>query len=228
MIRLLSFDFWNTLVSPNPEYSKHRLALLSAFTGLDPEQAKAAYLRVKRNADTLAEVTGTSFSSYNIFRMFMHEANQPLNSEEIWRLHDRVQTLALSHPPIALPATIDALKAVRDEGYALGLVSNTNFITGTTLRSVISAWGVEFDTMVFSDEEDSSKPNARLFCKMLNGYRGPPIHAYEVMHIGDHKVCDYAGAISAGFAGYHLADVADLAPYLLKYYTTPAMESANA
>ena len=227
MIRHLSFDFWNTLVSPNPKFSEARTAFLSALTGLSPEDTKAAYLRVKRNVDMLAEVTGTAFSSYNIFRMFLRECNLPLDTDKVWTLYEGLQKLALEYPPMPAPCIVEALKRVQIEGYTIGIVSNTNFISGATLRLVIAEWGITFDSMVFSDEHPWAKPNPNLFSQ-INFDRRESVHKYEIMHIGDHPICDYDGAVRHGFKAYHVEDLTKLPAHLHSRFVTPVMESTHA
>jgi len=191
----ISFDFWNTLVVFNPDFSKARPQAMSEITGQPVENCLVTYKKVKRYLDVIAEVTGVAFTSIEVFNLFMRELGVAPSSQMAHALYTRIGELALAMPPLVLPETIDGLRRLTDSGLTISITSNTNYISGRFLRDIIRDWGVDFHHMLFSDEEGCSKPSMDMFDKIIDqtGYKPS-----DIVHIGDHPVCDGEGAQRAG------------------------------
>jgi putative hydrolase of the HAD superfamily len=79
----------------------------------------------------------------------------------------------------------------------VGLVCDTGFSPGTTLRKIMDANGIasHFDSFSFSNETGYLKPRIETFNRVLNDLR---IHPEEAVHIGDLEHTDIAGAKKMG------------------------------
>lgn len=193
----LSLDFWNTLAVYNPAFSAGRLEALSGQMGTPPEETRSHYVTIKREVDRVAEAEGRSCSSTEVFRRTLSRGRRRVTDEIVRRVHDEVQHLALDHPPRFNRGTIDTLMEARRRGVSISVTSNTNFVTGETIREILRRAGVPFAFGLFSDEHGHAKPSPVFFRAMLD--RLPA--ATRVVHLGDHPVCDAEGATRAGIEG---------------------------
>jgi len=199
MIRHLSFDFWNTIGVFNPLFSAARVAHFAQVMGVDEATAKAHYVFVKRFVDRQAEETGGSYDALAIFLMTLRRVNPEASEADAAESLATVQKLALDNPPIIAPHTVSAISRMREQGCTTSITSNTNFVTGVTLRQVLDRAGVVYDFGLFSDELPYSKPSPLMFGEVR---RRVPSHV-EILHYGDNQICDVQGATSAGMTGIY-------------------------
>ncbi|HZT07133.1 MAG TPA: HAD-IA family hydrolase [Chloroflexota bacterium] len=93
------------------------------------------------------------------------------------------------------PDVPDALRALQERGYRMGIVSNWE----SRLMSLCAAHGIAdaFDFAVVSELEGYVKPHARLYRRALELAGVPP---ERVVHVGDKVREDVGGAASVGIA----------------------------
>jgi putative hydrolase of the HAD superfamily len=108
-------------------------------------------------------------------------------------------------PVVYSPVTIEVLQHLKQRGdCSLGILSNTGFIKGQTLRKVLVKLGLAdfFNFQIYSDEEGMSKPNPKLFNlivqKVKDCNKPKQISLTDIIHIGDNPAADIAGANDAG------------------------------
>ena len=99
-----------------------------------------------------------------------------------------------------------ALQSMRDAGYRLAVLSNTE----SNLRDRIAAAGIEpfFETLVISAEVGSEKPDRVIFDEALRRMAVAPERA---IHVGDFYSIDVVGARNAGITPIML-DARGLSP----------------
>jgi HAD superfamily hydrolase (TIGR01549 family) len=99
-----------------------------------------------------------------------------------------------------------ALQRLRDAGFRLAVVSNTE----SSLRDRITQAGLDrfFETLVISDEVHSEKPDAGIF---LEGLRRMDVTPDRAVHVGDFYSIDVVGARGVGITAV-LLDAKDLSP----------------
>ena len=123
------------------------------------------------------------------------------------------------------PDASETLSSLRASGRKLGLITNGSVrMQGDKIHSL--ALASAFDTILISDAEGISKPDARIFHRALERLDVKPAHA---AYVGDNPDVDMVGARAAGmlaiwrrdaqYAGVVEADavideLADLAPLL--------------
>jgi len=204
MIKAISFDFWGTLAVHNPEYSIARTAYLADLFGLTSEEADARYKSVKRAYDYQATNFGTATTPIVAVKRLIEgmRLTRPTNAVEIMR---DLAALARRHLPI-LGKDINAALNVAANHFTLCITSNTNFIGGDTLRRVLV--GIPITHYGFSDEVGLSKPDSDFFRTTMCGAQRvlPALRAHEMVHIGDHEICDIKGAKKVGMEAIFVTD----------------------
>lgn len=215
----VSFDMWNTLITPNKNFAEARNAYLAAFYGVPYEKAKAAYTHAKKTLDGMAEENGHGCKIEGAYTILHHQMrDQGLISPDNYQLPDiyHVQKLFVEHPPEIPERLIFAIKKnLIDQQVTINISSNTNFIAGTTLRLVIEPIfadaGVSFLFQLYSDELKLSKPHPNFFKEVVK--QAPVNSTSRILHIGDNKITDMYGAGAAGMRNIlvkdpdHTADV---------------------
>lgn len=111
----------------------------------------------------------------------------------------RLDTVVEGLPFVAVPAAVDAVARLRQEGHRVAVVGNTVGEHGAALRRVLDrlGFGGLFDAYAFSDEHPWAKPAPELFWWALRSLGESPRRA---VHVGD-AWFDVEGARRAGFRG---------------------------
>lgn len=91
------------------------------------------------------------------------------------------------------PDAVRILKALRERGYRLGVISNASHSLPTTLRK--AGLSEYFDTVTYSFDVGAEKPDVRIFRRAV-----AQANASEerCVHVGDSFEADYLGARRAG------------------------------
>jgi FMN phosphatase YigB (HAD superfamily) len=205
MIIGVSLDFWGTIAKPNPKYSTARTAYFAELFGVEPEVAHAKYVQIKRHADYAAEHFGTAYHP-------MAQIRSLLNCEKLTRkvdacdvYYDLMHRVARYKPVIS--PSMKALLKRASPLFVMGITSNTNFIPGHVLASLIPS---TFAEPTWSDVVGICKPSPEIFnqtYRSLVTKNGAAIKPWEILHIGDNYRCDYVGATRFGFQGRHVKSV---------------------
>jgi FMN phosphatase YigB (HAD superfamily) len=185
----ISFDFWNTIASPNPAYSIARNNFLSHMLGVDEETVIKTHRVVKSNLDNDAETLGVGHPSllcvYVLCKaIYNEEVGIPVT--KLMAIKRGLDDIAVQYPPLISDENVAEIKRVSAE-YGVGITSNTNFISGKALRRILENRGLLFDFYIFSDEVGSSKPGIDIFVHTIRQSCCTPS---GILHIGDSKNCD--------------------------------------
>lgn len=214
MIRLVTFDFWQTLLADTRETmaAAHALrldgvrrALAEAgqlYEAADLEAADGRALPVlqaiwnsHRDVSSAAQV-----------RIFLEAldpalpAALPPEAREV--IGAAYAEPALTHSPAVSPGAVEAVRQLAAADLALGIISNTGRTPGRVLRRLLERAGVlgAFRVLSFSDEVGVRKPAAGIFEATLARAGCAPAAA---VHVGDDPVNDVAGARAAGMRALH-------------------------
>jgi len=188
--KLISFDVWNTLLSPNPEYAKQRNQWLSDKFNIPISRIEYVYNNVKNQLDNLVEKKHQCLSNKDVYSKFLRSIG--IFDYNRIKLRDELEHMFEEYPPIYLSETIKYLHDIQEQGIKLSIASNTNFIRGKTLnKAVISKWGINWKFGVFSDQINHPKPHPQFWKSVTNrAYLTMGILPEEIIHIGDNKLCD--------------------------------------
>jgi len=101
----------------------------------------------------------------------------------------------------AFPDTIETLTKLKNEGFELGLVSNSK--SDWLIRSILQHENLErfFETIVTSASVRIRKPRAEIFTEALNSLK---VKAAESVFVGDSIQADVSGAKYVGMRSIHV------------------------
>lgn len=190
-----TFDLWLTLIKSNKEFKEKRNKLI--FDKFDEGIWNESIITKAINyADkyynSLSEKSGIHINSKIILTTIAEEIGYKSKKlwEEVIELDSEIQKLFIENPPVLYDEnTWKTLENLRYNSKKMGIISNTGFIHGNTIREVLGKLKIKkfFDVMVFSDECGYSKPNSKIFETAL--YSLYP-RKHDILHVGDNIIAD--------------------------------------
>lgn len=209
-----SFDLWMTLIKSNPAFKLERTKFFfDNFNHRNKtlEQVGIIFRQIDVMCNAINEKTGSNIDAEEMYLMVisaMNDYHYPLQEVNITALYAEMEKLVFKYAPVLYcQATPKVLQRLKQEagGSSFSLLSNTAFIKGSTLRTVLKMVELDsfFDFQLYSDETGMSKPNQQLFrlmVKTINDRRPEPIGLKEIVHIGDNPTADCQGAEQAGIS----------------------------
>jgi FMN phosphatase YigB (HAD superfamily) len=199
--RHISFDLWGTIFEPNPNYAKARNLFLADMFAAEEDHVAYIYNVLKKELDLEAEGTGIIPQWQEIYRKLAVALQD--EDADIGQMKRGFEQLAVLFPPMLIPALVRNLNALVINGKTISLGSNTNFITGSAIRSMLKDYGIPFLFMIFSDEVLWAKPSGNFFNRVKeNIYKYPyNYNPIDIVHIGNNYACDVEGPINSGIGG---------------------------
>ncbi|WP_294818303.1 HAD family hydrolase [uncultured Flavobacterium sp.] len=219
----LSFDLWLTLIKSNPEFKGRRNLLFKEYfkIGRPVEEVAAAIRKFDILTNSINEKAGKNFDTYEIYYLILDHLGidiEFVDSNHLAEFYSLTESLLMDYKPVILHDYIPSfLEKLHGNGITMNILSNTAFIKGSALRSVLAHYGLDryFSFQLYSDETGFSKPSAAMYQKAYDEItRTGPVAKEEVLHIGDNKVSDYNGAIAFGFNAYLLINTPVNEPHL--------------
>jgi putative hydrolase of the HAD superfamily len=204
------FDAGDTLIrlSGSGEKLLHRAAAALGADPLDPDGVAQVWQRVldrSGTAEELAKGRDLSNARHRDVWIALYEAAGCERlasglSEELYALTVSAESWEV------FPDTLPTLKAVRDRGLRVGIVSDTGF----DLRPAMDLLGLSpfVDTVVMSFEYGICKPAATVFLTACDQMRVRPERA---LMVGDNPLTD-SGAVTAGMYVFLLPRPAKTGP----------------
>ena len=215
MIRLITFDFWNTLFVDRGEEIRHDMRKEFAFERLQKykpdltkDELKAAF-EVAR-IDFELQWRRYTTSTMNVYvQVVCNELGIAISQNDQEEIVGFFETVLLQRQPLLIPNAGDAVKNAKDR-LKVGLISDTGYSPGTTLRKIMGNHGIEsyFDSFSFSNETGYLKPRLESFLRILHDLK---IRPEEAVHIGDLEHTDIAGAKRIGMKAIKFIGVNHLA-----------------
>jgi HAD superfamily hydrolase (TIGR01549 family) len=212
VIRVVTFDFWNTLLATTKELHERR-------TGEWIEVLGEAGHDVTE--DQMQEAMGRSWQAFvedwtsnrqhltpqNVAIVLEHLGVQvdPVVEE---RLVDAYESDVTVDELAVAPNLAPTLAELKAAGVRLGIICDVAMASGRTLRRNLDMFGVlePFDHFSFSDEVGIYKPDPAIFAHALEGLGGSPD---EAAHVGDLRRTDVAGAKGAGWTAVRYTGLFD-------------------
>ena len=215
MIRLVTFDFWDTLVTDAPANLRAQRTLRVA--AIRRALRDAGEMVSEAEAEDIHERSGVLLAE-----RFWSLNRDPSPEEQLRLVLDTVQPgvaarLAppafaaaleaytepvLAYPPELCPNAAQAVRELAARGVLLGIVSNTGRTPGVILRRVLERHGLlrHFGPIAYSDEIGVRKPEAEIFRVTLVTAGMKPADA---LHVGDNPDADVGGARGIGMRAAH-------------------------
>lgn len=206
-----SFDLWLTLIKSDPAFKIERTKYFHEnfnTTKKTIEEVALIFRQVDLMVNAMNEKTGKNIDADEMYLMvisIMNDYSTDFQDIDPEALYQEMEKLLLKHMPLLYCSDcISVLSKLKESGSStVSLLSNTGFIRGKTLRTVLHH--LELDTLLdfqlFSDEFRMSKPNPQFFQLMLDTIdqnKHPQIGLKEIIHIGDNPVADIRGAEAIG------------------------------
>ena len=204
-VKVIDFDIWLTLLNGNSAFTVPRLQRMFAMldhAGINDEILRNAYRAADGFYNKESERTGLDYGLRerlaHMFRTLDIDDRIP-NNIGLATIQAQVATMRLREEYMPsfiepdLPATLEALC---DQGYRLGLLSNTGIDNEQVMEPVLRKLGIWhfFEVAMFSSVEGLAKPNPKLYDRLVNKFG---VEHQEVLHVGDNTNADYR-AIEAG------------------------------
>ncbi|MCC8411099.1 HAD family hydrolase [Mucilaginibacter sp. UR6-1] len=206
-----SFDLWLTLIRSNPEFKARRSQYFFEHLNFNNKPLDEV-LRIFRQVDLMVnhinEKTGKNIDADEMYLMvisMINDTHECIADIDVEELYNRMEELLFNYLPVVYsPQTMDVLAQLTSGGNSTAnILSNTGFIKGVTLRKVLRQLGLDefFSFQLYSDEAGYSKPHPEFFKLMFEGAQKlhPGITQADIIHIGDNKLADVAGAQACGF-----------------------------
>jgi putative hydrolase of the HAD superfamily len=206
--RHISFDLWLTLIKSNPEFKPKRNLLFKEFFSLPQpiEEVAAAIRKFDVLTNSINEKVGCNFNTFEIYYLILAELNadiETVSAAMLQDFYDATQSLLMQHKPLLLHNSLpNMLKQLHEAGKTMNILSNTAFIKGEALRTVLDHYGIGqyFSFQLYSDETGFSKPATQMYqCAFDAILKIGNVAKHEVLHVGDNAVSDYQGALAFGF-----------------------------
>lgn len=202
-----SFDLWLTLIKSNPEF-KHERARYFYKKKYNPndfsvDQIKILISEIDVMCNEVNEIVGKSIDALEMYAIVLRKLGVSanlVNYHNMLKLYADIEEIFMKYPPVFYDEhTIPTIAQLAVKSN-LSILSNTGFIKGSTLRKFLRSSGLDlyFEFMLFSDEEDLSKPNPVFFMKVIqsiyekNLYEYNSVRKYNILHVGDNQKADYS------------------------------------
>jgi len=215
VIRLVTFDFWDTLVTDSPENLRAQRAVRVAAIRRALEEAGAPVSETE--AEDIHERSGVALAErfWSLHRdpspdeqlRIVLDTGRPgaaarLDADAFAAALNGYISPVLAYPPNLCPGADRAVRELAARGVSLGIVSNTGRTPGVILRRVLERHGLldYFGAISYSDEIGFRKPEARIFHVTLER---AGVAAGEAVHIGDNPDADVVGAQGVGMRAAH-------------------------
>lgn len=207
-----SFDLWQTLIRSNPAFKAERARYFHQRynrSSKSLEEVTAVFRQVDLMCNAINEKTGNNIDAEEMYLMVIDLVNGIpgyLSEINIDALYTEMENLVWQYLPQVYNAeTIPVLDFISSRGNnTIGLLSNTGFIRGRTLRQVLKQLQLDgyFHFQLYSDELGMSKPSLSFFQHMIQTAASHPQHEqialHEIVHIGDNPLADIGGGEAAG------------------------------
>jgi len=214
VLKAISFDLWETLITNTPEVSRQqkdlRVARLRAVLeahghGALADRVEHAHRESWRLCQELYWSGDRDVTCRRQIEHFLEElgiAPASLDESSLAEIEHAYATAAVDVLPVPLDDARETLAKLKASGFRIGLISNTGRTPGYALREILARLGLarSIDVMVFSNEHGHCKPQASIFEELR---RGLGVDYGEMMFVGDNLYVDVHGAQQCGMRGVH-------------------------
>lgn len=194
-ISVVSFDVWDTIFNLRPFHVK--IAEKIAFYA--SREFDRVYMELEENYRVLKEYRRRNMLRFDDIVnhcLEISSKNLGVSVEAIKRGVTRA-VLEVDAGSLILEDVENVLSQLISSGKRLATVGNLIFWPGSYNRILLERAGLTeyFSIQVYADEVKASKPSKEIFLKVCEELKVPP---ENVVHVGDNRVEDFEGALSAG------------------------------
>lgn len=214
MLKAISFDLWETLITDTPELSRRqerlRISRMEEILrarghGAAAERIEHAYRALWHRCQALYWGEDNDVPCRRQIEHFLEElqlAPSSFDETTLAELEHAYAHAALDVLPAEVEGAAQTLRELKARGFGVGLISNTGRTPGYVLRPILGALGIGelIDVMVFSNEHGACKPRPSIFEELR---RGLGVAYEEMVFVGDNLYVDVHGAQSCGMRAVH-------------------------
>lgn len=198
---IFSFDIWNTLIE-NKSYKKERIAIIKHFLAdlgfkFTDDEIVNSYNELKVLFAEYKAKYKYRFIPVDIrLKYILSKLNVNFHDSLLKVLINALEIPVLLSPPKLL-VDPNKFNNLCSKAY-LGIISDTGFTSGNTIRKIIQKQGILLDNItfqLFSDEVGYNKPDIRIFTPIINNKLN--VRVQDIYHVGDNFETDIVGARNA-------------------------------
>jgi len=214
MLKAISFDLWETLITDRPHLSREqerlrltRMETILAARGYDAvaSRIESAYRTLWHRCQDLYWSDDRDVPCRRQIEHFLEELGLEIatfGEDALAELEHAYATAALDVLPETVDGACETLRELKARGLGVGMISNTGRTPGYVLRQILEALDLapSIDVMVFSNEHGQCKPRESIFEELR---RGLGVRYDEMMFVGDNLYADVHGAQRCGMRAVH-------------------------
>ncbi len=214
MLKSVSFDLWETLITDTPELSRRqerlrleRMERVLTEHGFAAEahRIEQAYRKLWHRCYELYWSRDEDIACRVQIEHFLEELDLDVaafDEASLAALEDVYASAAVEVLPSVVAGAQEVIAELRERGYRIGLISNTGRTPGYALREILDRVGLapSIDAMVYSNEHGECKPRPSIFAALREALG---VSYDEMMFVGDNLYVDVHGAQRLGITGVH-------------------------
>lgn len=214
MLKAISFDLWETLLTDTPELSRRQerlrlegmeRVLAERGFGETAERIELAYRKLWHRCHELYWSRDQDIACRVQIEHFLEELDLDVatfDEASLAALEEVYAGAAIDVLPSVVPGAHEVVAGLRARGYRIGLISNTGRTPGYALREILDRVGLasSIDAMVYSNEHGACKPRPSIFATLREALG---VAYDEMMFVGDNLYVDVHGAQRLGITGVH-------------------------
>jgi putative hydrolase of the HAD superfamily len=192
LLKIVSFDVWNTLLSIDTFY-RGISEELSTITGKEQFVLETKLHKGYRELKAIRRTGG--FEESKIVPVTLKAISNILEVDsEIMRKATKRAVMSISPKEYVIDGAKEAVEFAKNQSLEVAIVGNVLFWPGSYNRILLKKAGFSkiVEVQFYADELAFSKPKPEIFDKVLSEFGVEP---EEVLHVGDSLFEDFAGSI---------------------------------
>lgn len=186
----ISFDFWDTLYTGNPNFRINRASYIEKKFNRLPEIIHASVKKTKDFCDGTVERTMSNIDA-KTQTWHLLESMGCATVQNVIELSEETHRIFLHNPPIPTFSMRD-LVSLKERGLSICISCNTGLISGDSIVEMLLNTGMYhvFDYVIFSDHIGYAKPNP-LYMEEVKNHPNCKADAFNhILHVGDNPNTD--------------------------------------
>ncbi|MEZ0248963.1 MAG: HAD family hydrolase [Thermoproteus sp.] len=202
-VKAITFDVWGTILPVEPAIKAVADVLVKTLGGRASWNSIYSFIQEERRALKLARRERQEFvpPTYNLFRIKRKMKERGMAADfDVYEAQNAIDRAVGSLDVKPLQDAVEALKAARDDGYKVGIVSNILLWSSKATRELLARLDITglLDAQIYADDVGVVKPNPRIFEMALTVLVGDVMPDVYI-HVGDDFYEDFLGAMMADY-----------------------------
>ena len=192
MLKLVSFDVWNTLLSIDVFY-RGISEELSRISGKEQIVLENTLHEGYRELKAFRRTGG--FEESKIVPVTLKAISKILKVDsEIMRKATKRAVMNISPKEYVIDGAREVVEFAKNQSLKVAIVGNVLFWPGSYNRILLEKAGISklVEVQFYADETGFSKPKPEIFAKVLSEFS---VKSEEVLHVGDSLFEDFAGSL---------------------------------